>query len=437
MRYCAIALMVFGMGMGSVQAAPPTFTKDVAPIFNEKCASCHRPNEIAPFSVLDYDTVRPWAKAIRKSVSEKSMPPWHADSSKTEFLNDRSLKEDQIKVIIDWVDQGAKKGNPKDLPDIPEFDDTWAMGKPDFIFHATTDFVVPAGEQNIRYQSVHFGPVLEEDMYITEWEIRPTERRSVHHANLVRAPKAMSRVGIGPAVLSGGDYLGSYLPGARPFSYPEGTALKLPKGNTIQIQVHYVGQDEEITDHLMFGVRLAKGRVDKLIRTVGTDNNDMTIQPHDPNFTMDAEVNINYDLTLLSSGAHMHTRGSAYEMYAILPDGTKKLIADVPRYDFNWQTNYELAKPVDLPKGSKYHVQAKWDNSDKNPNNPDPSATVDYGPWTEDEMLVTWSHVVLADEKLGYKMENGKITGRYEDAVDSKQPQLLQSLPQSMAPRKK
>jgi len=407
-----------------------TYTKDVAPVFYEKCASCHRVGEIAPFSVLDYASVRPWAKAIRKSISERTMPPWHADSTKTHFMNDRSLSDDQIATIIAWVDQGVKRGNPSDLPEIPKFASAWAMGEPDFIFHSTTDFTVPPGSNNIEYQSIYFGPQLDEDMYITEWEILPSHRKAVHHANLMRAPRELPKVGIGEALLSGGDYIGSYLPGARPFAYPEGTALKLPKGSIMQIESHFVGLDEEITNHFMFGVKLANGRVDKLIHTVGTDDNTMSIEPYDANYTMETEVTLKYDLTMLSSGAHMHLRGSAYRMAGILPDGTERLIADVPRYDFYWQTNYQLADPVLLPKGSKLHVWAKWDNSDKNPNNPDPSAKVVYGLWTENEMLTTWSHAVLTHEKLGYKMENGRIVGQYPDGVSSKQPVLLQSLPQ-------
>jgi hypothetical protein len=424
--------------MGTAQATEKvTYTKDVAPIFYEKCLSCHREGEIAPFSMMEYDTIRPWAKAIRKSVAEKTMPPWHADSSEIEYLNDRSLSQEQSDIIVEWVAQGAKEGAPKDLPTTPVFNPTWAMGEPDFIFDATNDFVVPPLDQEIKYQSVYFGPVLDKDLYITEWELRPTVRASVHHANLVQAPSKLGRVGIGGAVMSGGDYIGSYLPGARPFRYPAGTALKLPKGHMLQIQVHYVGGEEEITDHLRFGVKLAEGRVDKVVRTVGTDDSDMVIPPNDPGYAMDKDITINYPLTILSSGAHMHLRGSSYKATIILPDGTEQLVTDVPKYDFNWQSNYELAKPISVPKGTKYRIQATFDNSANNPHNPDPSQEVTYGPWTDDEMLVTWSHVVLTEENLGYKMKDGHIIGQFEDGVTTRQPPLLQSLPGGMAPKKK
>ena len=410
-------------------AAPPSYTKDVAPILYENCASCHRPGEIGPFSVIDYSTVRPWAKTIKKVVHNRTMPPWHADSTKTEFLNDRSLTQEEIDTIVAWVDQGAKRGNPADLPPLPKFNDTWSMGRPDMIFTADSEFVVPPQQDKIEYQSLYFAPAVEEDLYIQAWEIRPSERGAVHHANLVRAPKKLPSVGIGGAVLQGGDYIGSYLPGARPFAYPEGTALKVPKGNIIQIQVHYVGLEEEVTDRPMFGVKLAQGRIDKVVRTVGTDEWQIAIEPNDGNWTMDSVVTLNHPLTIFSSGAHMHLRGSAYTAKAVFPDGSEQLIADVPRYDFNWQVNYELANPIAVPKGTKYHIHAVWDNSDKNPNNPDPSQKVIYGAWTENEMLTTWSHVVLTDEKLGLKVKDGRVVGQYDDAQVKPQPPVLQSFP--------
>jgi len=408
-----------------------TYTEHVAPIVHEHCATCHRPGEIAPFSLMDYKTARAWGKSIKKAVHARTMPPWHADSEKTEFSNDRSLSQNEIDTLIAWVDQGAKQGDPKAMPEPPEFNDTWAMGEPDFIFHGTRDFDIPALEQEIRYQSIHLGPALDEDMYIAAWEIRHTAREAVHHANLVRSPKKLDHVGIGGAVQTGGDYIGSYLPGTRPFAYPKGAALILPKGNTVQIQVHYVGQEEVITDHVMFGVKYAQGRVDRILRTLGTDNNDIEIEPHDANFMKRAEVKTTYPLTLFSSGAHMHLRGTAYTASAIFPDGSEHLIADVPRYDFNWQVNYELAKPIEMPKGTTYRIDAKWDNSENNPLNPAPEAKVTYGLWTENEMLTTWSHVVVTDEKLGLKVKDGRVVGTFDDRIDKPHPFILQSFPQT------
>ncbi len=437
-KYCLIVsawILMAAMTGSQAQAenGKVTYANDVAPILNANCVECHRAGEIGPMALTSYQDARPWAKSIKKVVHERAMPPWHADSSKVEYANDRSLSEQEIETLMAWADQGAPMGNPADIPPLPEFDATWAMGEPDFIFHSTNDFTVRAGDGNIDYQSIYFGPVLEEDIYVTGWEIRPSERSLVHHANLVRAPVKLPKVGIGEGVLAGGDYIGSYLPGARPMMYPEGTALRIPAGNMIQIQVHYVPTDgEPLTDHLMFGVKLAEGRVDKLMRTVGTDEYEIEIEPNGT-FEMDSAVTLNYDLTLLSSGAHMHLRGNKYTAKAILPDGSEKLITDVPFYDFNWQSNYQLANPIEVPKGTQYFVHAQWDNTASKPTVDDPNIHVVYGKWTENEMLTTWSHAVLTNEKLGLKCENGRIVGKFDDAQETPHPFILQTLPNTFS----
>lgn len=435
------ALPIFTLALAALLLAPAssqaengkvTYTKDVAPIFYEHCVTCHRPDQIAPFSLLEYDSARAWARSIRKAVHNRSMPPWHADSDKIAYANDRRLSDEEVLTIVQWVNHGAVEGDPADLPEPPTFNDDWGMGKPDYIFEADTDFVVTAGEDKIEYQTIHFTNDLTDDIYIKGWEIKPRYRKTVHHANLVHSPKKMKRVNIVQAAMDGGDYIGSYLPGAQPMQYPEGTALRIPAGHHIQIQVHYVGLEEDVVDRLQFGVRYADGRVDKLIRVCGTgEDQDIEIEPYDDDWTMTREIRLLHNTTILSAGAHMHLRGDAFTTTAILPDGTKKLVTEVPDYDFNWQSNYQLLNPVEVPAGTVYSVTAKWDNSAGNINNPDPSQKVVYGLWTENEMLNTWSHIVLTDEKLGLKIENGRIAGRYPDGVESKQPFLMQSLPGS------
>lgn len=425
----AIALLTLITAYSATAEDKITYTKDIAPIFYANCVDCHRPGEIAPFSLMDYDTIRPWAKSIRKVVHEKSMPPWHADSEKTEFLNDRSLSEEEIAKILNWVDQGSPRGRVSDMPTAPVFHDTWAMGDPDFIFHAERDFEVPAFEQKIPYQPIWFITDIKEDLYITGWEIRPTERSTVHHANLAHQPKRTESVGITEAIFAGGAYIGSYLPGARPFSYPEGTALMIPKGSQIGISVHYVGQDEPITDHMMFGVKFAQGRVDKVIRSIGTYHTKFDIAPGEADYVVETEATLLRPMTIHSSGIHMHLRGSAYTASVTLPDGTTQLIADVPSFDFNWQTNYELANPINVPKGTKYHIRAVWDNSDNNPINPDPSLRIRYGRWTDDEMLNTWSHATLNDENLGLEIKDGHVVSVHPDASGSPKAFLVQTLP--------
>ncbi len=412
-----------------------TFSRDIAPIFYSNCVNCHRPNDIGPMSLLDFESARPYAKTIKKVVVSRNMPPFHADNKLVKYKNDISLKDEQIALIAKWVDQGAPEGNKADLPKPPLFHETWVMGEPDLIFHAKKDFTVPANQNEIPYQAITFDTsALTEDIYIAGWEIRPTQLGVVHHANMAISPKSLDGLASGSiiptAVLSGGDYIGSYLPGCRPMFYPEGTAFRLPKGSHIGIQVHYVGKDKEVTDHLMFGVKLAQGRIDKLVRIVGLFGVDggINIPPGEPNYELAGQAKLLYDTKILSSGAHMHLRGKNYIMENILQDGSKKLVTSVPDYDFHWQSNYWLADPVLAPKGSAIRTIAHYDNSPQNPRNPDPTARVKNGPWTTDEMLNSWSHCVIANEKLGFNIKNGKIVDKFPDAQAEPHPRLLQAV---------
>ena len=414
--------------------ADPTYAGEVADILYRNCVSCHRPGEIAPMSLLSYKETRPWAKSIRSVVETGTMPPWHADSSRIAYDNDRSLSSKEIETIRKWVDAGAPLGDAESAPKPPVFEEGWRLGEPDMVFTAKRAFTVPVTDEEIPYQSITFHIELEEDLYIDSWEIRPSALHAVHHANLVRSPSSLDgkSVGIASAVMSGGDYIGSYLPGHSAVVYPEGMAYKLPKGSHLGIQVHYVSVGEEVVDELQFGVHFAQGRVDKVVRIVGTDYRDLEIPPNEAHYEIVDEIGLMYDMYALSSGAHMHLRGSAYTMEVVRPDGTEQLITDVPNYDFNWQSNYVLAEPVFMPKGSKLRVTSVWDNSADNPYNPDPGATVKYGPWTNDEMINSWSHVILAEEKLGLKIEDGRVVGRFDDAnLDFRTPFLIQSLPQA------
>ena len=425
-----VSLVFAFLFVGGLSSADPiTYSDDIAPVFYKKCAACHSPGQIGPFSVLDYKSVRPWAKSIAKQVEQRRMPPWGADVSKTEFTNDRSLYDEEIDLIVRWVSQGAKEGDRSKLPIAPKLSSGWAIGEPDLVFEVEEGFTVPAYEREIPYQDVYFAPKLEDDLYISAWELRPSNRKVVHHANVVFAQHKLDPVGIGAALVAGGDILGGFLPGSEPYFYPEGTALKIPKGSVMQLAAHYVGTDETVTASPQFGVRFAKGRIDKLIRTVGTAEWQIEIEPHEPHWEMNSVVSLAYPLTILTSGAHMHYRGWSYTTTAVLPDGTEQLIADVPRYDFNWQMTYELANPVEVPNETKYHVRAVWNNSSSNPNNPVPEKKAVYGLWTENEMLQTWSHVVLTEEKLGLEVKDGRMVGRFPDAEDKAHPRILQSFP--------
>jgi hypothetical protein len=421
----------------SVQAGNNfTWLEDVSPIIHKNCVICHRPGEIGPMSLLNYQAARPWAKSIKEAVMSRTMPPWHADSSKTKFANDPSLSEEQIQKISQWVDSGAPIGNPEFIPALPDIPNGWMMGEPDLIFYSVGETVVPANNPNIDYSGLIFDTlVLTEDLWIQGWELRPTIMGIVHHANLALSPVPFNtELGgdvITQAARPGGDYVGSYLPGCRPMYYPAGMAYLMPKGSNLAIQMHVIGVDKDINCGMMFGVKFAQGRIDKRIRIVGligVDNN-IDIEPYEKDYVLAAEAQLLFDTIILSSGAHMHTRGSAYTHQVIDQiTGRSTLIAEVPRYDFNWQQTYWLSEPVFAVKGSLVRTIAHYNNSADNPTNVDPSQRVKHGPWTSDEMLNAWAHSVIADEKLGFNIENGHVVGKFEDAQIKAHPFLLQSL---------
>lgn len=417
-------------------AAAPTWAKDVAPILYDSCTSCHRPGEIGPMSLMNYEDARPWAKSIRDAVSTRQMPPWHADSSKMEYKNDLSLTQDKIDAIVKWVDAGSPRGNLAEAPAPPDYSSGWVMGEPDLIFNTTRKMLIPAGatDQEIGYQYFIFDTsALTEDLYIQGWEIRSQETGLIHHANLVMGPQPFVEGDdniFAKVAVPGGDYVGSYIPGCRPMMYPEGTAYKIPKGYHMAIQVHYIGKDHDVMESPMFGVRLAQGRVDKRVRVVGLINvdNDLNIPPNTPDYVLGAEASLLFDTLILSSGAHMHLRGWSFRQTNILPDGTERLVTDVPRYDFNWQSTYWLKEPMFAPKGSAIRSVAHYNNTSENPNVAHPELTVTRGSWTEDEMLNAWSHCVLADEKLGLDVKDGRVVGTFPDAQTKPHPFLLQKV---------
>lgn len=431
------ALMASSAALADDAPSPstPTWSGDVARIVFDNCAGCHRPGEIGPMSLLTYQDARPWSKSIREAVANRSMPPWHADSSKVAYRNDRSLSRDQIDAIVAWVDAGSPLGDPATAPPAPAYGE-WVMGEPDLIFRATREMTIPANatDREIGYQYFIFDTSqLTEDLYIQGWEIRDQETGLIHHANLVMGPQPFEEGSdniFARVAVPGGDYVGSYIPGCRPMMYPEGTAYKLPKGYHMAIQVHYVGKDHDAVASPMFGVRLAQGRIDKRVRVVGLINvdNGLNIPPNAPDYVLGAEADLLFDTLVLSSGAHMHLRGWSFKQTAILPDGTEQLVTDVPRYDFNWQSTYWRAEPLFAPKGSRIRSVAHYNNTRENPNVTDPDATVVRGSWTEDEMLNAWSHCVLADEKLGLDVKDGRVAGTFADAQTAPHPFLLQKV---------
>ncbi len=371
---------------GGASAAKPTYSKDVAPIMNTNCVACHRPGASGPMSLTSYEEIRPWVKAILKNVSEGVMPPWHADKGFGPFTNDRSLSEDEIDTIVKWAKAGAPEGNKSDLPPMPEFPSgEWILGEPDFVVNFD-EVALPATGSD-QFHNLVGKTDFPEDKWITGIEIQPGDSKVVHHVILWQGQQGNPN-----------GWIGAWAAGADPETLPEGTARLLKQGQPIVGDMHYHLYGEETKDRTRVGLHFAdKKDVEKELVNLWVMNAEFRIPAGDPNYEATSTFTFGQDSTILTLTPHMHYRGKDFSYTLTLPDGTKKDLLKVSRYDFNWQTGYEFEQPVDAPKGSKIDCVAHWDNSTNNPHNPDPTKDITFGPESYDEMMIGFVDYVVKD----------------------------------------
>jgi hypothetical protein len=433
LRACAMTGAIVGTVMLSASvavAAPadtsapaPTFTKDVAPIFQAKCEACHRPDSIAPMSLRTFEEVRPWARSIRSRVASRQMPPWHIDKTVgiQHFANDRSLTDEQIDTIVRWVDGGAPKGDPKDMPPAVAWADEtgWnfksRFGDPDLIVKSPA-YRMPAHAQDAWYKPV-VATGLTEARWVRAIEIRPSTikgRRITHHA-LARLQQNDGTAGAAaPTAAPTGDDAdvgpGLFMEWAvgkqGEIMRPNSGKLMLP-GSKIVWDIHYHAVGEDITDAVELAVYFyPKGQEPKyrqvlaLFSGVTEGNRNLDIPPN--------AVVVNQNFHVMKQAGrvenfqpHMHLRGKAMAMEAILPNGTTQMLSYVNDFQFNWHVNYVYADddaPL-LPKGTILRITAWHDNTTANKNNPDPTQWVGWGDRTVDEMAHAWVNVTyMSDE---------------------------------------
>jgi mono/diheme cytochrome c family protein len=364
--------------------AAPTFTKDVAPIFNKSCVECHRPTMFAPMSLTTFDEARPWARSIKQRVVSGAMPPWGADTPHGMFKNDPRLTATEIETISAWVDAGAPKGDDKDLPPAPKFADGWSIGKPDAIFTMDEEFTIPA-TGTIPYKYFKAPTGLTEDKWIQAIEIHPSARAQVHHVLAYTQPAGTVPK---PGGELGPDNIGGVTPNKPGLVFEPGVARLLKGNSDIVMQIHYTANGKEGKDRTTIGVIYAKQPPTKLAAGGMAINPRFVIPAGDGNAEVRAITPLNRDTLITSYTPHMHVRGKDMTYIAHYPDGTDETLLAVPRYDFNWQISYELAKPKLLPKGTKLEVIAHFDNSTGNKFNPDPPNDVKWGDQTWEEMMI-------------------------------------------------
>ena len=422
--------------------ATPTFAKDVAPIVYKHCSHCHRPGEVAPMSLLSYEDVRPWARAIKSKVINREMPPWGADPSQSlKMRNDPSLSEAQITTIAAWVDGGAPKGNDADMPPKPAFAEGWTRGtEPDYVLEMPVEFDIPA-EGELGVQMFYAKLPFNEDKFAEAVELRPGNRAVVHHAGIffVDIPEGVSIVNgrlvgadgkvigdrgsrglpeTGGMGLPGSSKLLSWVPGRGVDNHRPDVGKRIPAGKYINWQVHYNPTGKPEKDRSRLGLWFNKVPVthEVLIRQAGdplathkgglslyraegkeieysadegsTRRRGATpnIPPYAENWELVGITPVIEDITLYYMTPHMHLRGKSLKWIVTYPDGRDQVILNVPKFDFNWQFNYELAEPLRIPAGSKIVGIGVYDNSVKNRWNPAPHLPVYWSEQSWDEM---------------------------------------------------
>jgi hypothetical protein len=411
-----LCLSVFSIALASA-ATTPTFYKDVLPVLQKNCQTCHRPGEAAPMSLLTYDQARPWAKSIKQAVVTKKMPPWFADEHYGKFSNDRSMAQADIDTLVNWVDAGSPAGNVADAPKPIDWVEGWRIGKPDVVLSMPVAFNVPASG-TIDYQYIVVPTGFTEDKYVQMAEARPGNPAVVHHIltfirepgnpwlrnlkpgvpfdareaekaaaeNAARNPRGQGQ-GRGQQAISFGDNVAGYAPGTMPDIMKPGEAKLIPAGSDIIFQVHYTANGTAGTDISKLGLVFAKAPVEKRVLSLAVTTANFAIPPNDPNYEVKARMTLQEDATLVNMLPHMHFRGKDFTYRVTYPSGETETLLEVPHYDFNWQLTYELAKPKVLPKGTVIDCVAHYDNSPNNRFNPDPTKEVHYGEQTWEEMM--------------------------------------------------
>jgi len=389
-----------GCFIGRVPSIEPhgdvTYSRQIARILQDRCVSCHRPGEVAPFPLQDYEEVAGWGETIREVVEQRRMPPWSADPRYGDFHNASRLSDEELALISQWVENGCPQGDPAELPTPRQFVEGWQIEKPDqVIYMADEAFDVPA-EGTVEYQYFTVDPGWTEDKWIQATESRPGNRSVVHHIIVYVQPPGSRSASVFQL-----DSVGGYAPGEGADEYPEGIAAFVEAGSKLIFELHYTPNGSPQQDRSYIGLNFADpDTVRKQLIGDAAFNISFSIPPGAASHKVTARKRLRQDALLLSLVPHMHVRGKSFRFEATYPDGRKEVLLDVPRYDFNWQFSYRFRDPKLIPAGTVLNCTARFDNSEENPANPDPSKSVTWGDQSWEEMMIGFFNWASADEDL-------------------------------------
>jgi peroxiredoxin len=361
-----------------------TYARDVAPIVQRRCQACHRPEQSAPFALMSYDDAVKHARMIKEVTTQRRMPPWSADPRYGHFANERRLTRAEIDTLAAWVDGGLVRGDDRDLPQPIDWPKGWVHGKPDVVFTMPVEYEVPA-DGVLPYKNWTIDTHFTEDKWVQIAEARPGSPAVVHHVvAYIMKPGQRGSTGSDGSL----NILVGWAPGDLGLVCPPDTALRVPAGARLRLELHYTPNGKVTRDRSSVGITFASKppKYELLINELA--NMSFEIPPNDPHYRADACFRVRADARLISFAPHMHWRGRDFYYEIIYPDGKRAPLLSVPRWDFNWQNVYRFEEPLKLPKGARLHAVAHWDNSSSNPLNPDPAKSARFGLQTWEEMMV-------------------------------------------------
>ena len=413
-----LIVLAGGVAVGTLSGSPAarssapsqvTYNRDIAPIVFHSCAVCHRPGEAAPFSLLDYSDVKKHARQIVDVTQLRSMPPWLPEPQKLKFADELRLTDAEISSIQRWVEQGATEGDPADLPPAPKFIEGWRLGQPDLILTATKPLTLPPSGTD-TYWNFIFPVPIQKTRWVKAVEIRPGDKRYVHHANILvdrtgslRQRESQPGAGFGgmeirieSQVFDPDSHLLFWKPGTIPYVEPEGMALRLDKGTDLVLNTHLQPSGKPEVIQPSIGLYFTPHAATKIPMLLQLENDvKLDIPAGQKDFLVTDEFTLPIDVELMAIYPHAHYLGKDMQAFAALPDGPTETLIHIPHWNLNWQAVYRYAEPVRLPKGTKVSLRYVYDNSEENPLNPNhPPARVVGGNRSSDEMCHLWLQVL-------------------------------------------
>lgn len=449
------ALLVMAPALRAKDASPTkgiTFNKHIAPILWTHCATCHRPGEVGPFSLLTYEDAAKRADFLAEVTESHRMPPWKPEPNFGKFRDERRLSDREIELIANWAKTGAPRGAAKDLPKPPEFADGWQLGEPEIVLKMPEPFAVPADGRDI-YRCFVIPIPIDKNRVVSAVEFRPGNRKVVHHAIMFldangQARKLDGKDGKsgfetfgGPGILPTGG-LGGWAPGMMPRFLPDGMVKYLRKGSDLVLQIHYHPSGKPETDQSVVGLHFSKQPIKKIVTGIAVVQTKLEIPAGESHVEVNAESSeLPVNVHVMGVSPHMHNLGREFKVTASVPDRADEVpLIWIKDWDFNWQGAYQFERPIDLPKGSKIKVQAVYDNSAGNPKNPNnPPKVVRWGEQTTDEMCLCGVQVFtdkLSELTQIASMRNHELAAGLEGGVPNQADTVKKQAAKALAQKK-